>query len=323
MMSVYDARDNKLVPRGEPGVLAACTWIDLLSPTEDEVAAVERDLKIDVPTRLEMREIEASNRFYVEDGVYYMTAVVLHGSSHEIPMTSVITFILAGARLVTVRYADPRAFPLYAARAAKGDSDCTTGAGVMDGLIEMLIEREADLIERIQDEVETAAPRVFGNDDAGQASRNRHLDVLLKTIGKRGDVIARAQESATSLHRLVLYFANALRDRKEDERLVGRVEAAGQDILSLMESLRFLSARTSFLLDATLGMISNEQNQIIKLFSVMAVMLMPPTLVASIYGMNFRHMPELDWPFGYPAALALMFLSGLVPYLYFRKRGWL
>jgi magnesium transporter len=222
-----------------------------------------------------------------------------------------------------VRYADPRAFPLYVARAAKGDSDCASGAGVMDGLIDMLIEREYELIERIHDEVETAAPRVFGNYDAGQASRNRHLDVLLKTIGKRGDVIARAQESATSLHRLVLYFANALRDRKDDERLVGRVEAAGQDILSLMESLRFLSARTSFLLDATLGMISNEQNQIIKLFSVMAVMLMPPTLVASIYGMNFRHMPELDVPWGYPLALGLMFVSGLVPYLYFRKKGWL
>jgi magnesium transporter len=324
MMSVYDAKDGKLAPRAEPGALAAGIWIDLLSPTEDEVKAVEQALGIEVPTRLEMREIEASNRFYVEDGVYYMTAVVLHGSSHEIPMTSVITFILPGTRLVTVRYADPRAFPLYVARAAKGDADCASGAGVMAGLVEMLIEREADLIERIQDEVETTAPRVFGNEETtGQPSRNRHLDVLLKTIGKRGDVIARAQESATSLHRLVLYFAGALRERKDDQHRLDRVEAAGQDMLSLMESLRFLSARTSFLLDATLGMISNEQNQIIKLFSVMAVMLMPPTLVASIYGMNFRHMPELDWPFGYPAALALMFLSGLIPYLYFRKRGWL
>jgi len=126
-----------------------------------------------------------------------------------------------------------------------------------------------------------------------------------------------------SVHRLVLYFANAVRERKDDKRILARIEAAGHDIMSLMESLRFLSARTTFLLDATLGMISNEQNQIIKLFSVMAVMLMPPTLVASIYGMNFRHMPELDWSIGYPAALGLMLVSGLVPYLYFRKKGWL
>jgi magnesium transporter len=323
VISVYDSKDGKLVSRSEPGALAASVWIDLLEPTEDEVRAVEQALGIEVPTRLEMREIEASNRFYTENGVYYMTAVILHGSSHEIPMTSVVTFIIAGVHLVTVRYADPRAFPLYVARATKGDIDCVSGAGVMAGLVEMLIEREADLIERIQDEVETTGPRVFGSDDVEQRSRNRQLDVLLKTIGKRGDVIARAQESATSLHRLVLYYANALRERKDDRRLLDRIDAAAQDILSLMENLRFLSARVSFLLDATLGMISNEQNQIIKLFSVMAVTLMPPTLIASIYGMNFKYMPELDWWFSYPVVLCVMVVSGVLPYLYFRKRGWL
>ena len=126
-----------------------------------------------------------------------------------------------------------------------------------------------------------------------------------------------------SLHRLLLFFANAARERKDDQRVAARIEAANHDILSLMESMRFLSARTSFLLDATLGMISNEQNQIIKLFSVMAVMLMPPTLVASIYGMNFKNMPELDLPWGYPLALFMMFAAAVIPYLYFKKKGWL
>jgi magnesium transporter len=126
-----------------------------------------------------------------------------------------------------------------------------------------------------------------------------------------------------SIHRLLLYFANAVRQRKDDKRIMTRIESANHDITSLMESLRFLSSRTGFLLDATLGMISTEQNQIIKLFSVMAVMLMPPTLVASIYGMNFKYMPELAESWGYPVALCLMFVSGLVPFLYFRKKGWL
>jgi magnesium transporter len=323
MITVYDAAGAKLKPRGDAGNLSTCVWIDLQNPAEDEDKAIEQALGIEVPTRSEMREIEASNRFYTENGAYYMTGVILHNSSQDVPLTSVITFILTGTQLVTVRYADPRAFPLYVARAAKGDSACVTGAGVMIGLIEMLIEREADLIERIQDEVERMAPVVFGQKGVGQPSRNRRLDVLLKTIGREGDVTARAQESAMSVHRLVLFFANAVRERKDDKRILARIEAAGHDIMSLMESLRFLSARTTFLLEATLGMISNEQNQIIKLFSVMAVMLMPPTLVASIYGMNFRHMPELDWSIGYPAALGLMFVSGLVPYLYFRKKGWL
>jgi magnesium transporter len=269
-----------------------------------------------------MREIEASNRFYTENGAYYMTGIILHNSSQEVPMTSVITFILSGTHLVTVRYADPRAFPLFVARAQKGDYGCRSGAGIMIGLIEMLIERGADLIERVQDQVERMAPIVFGQ-NGSQHSRDRRLDVLLKTVGKEGDITARAQESAMSLHRLLLFFANAVRERKDDKRVMARIEAANHDITSLMESLRFLSSRTGFLLDATLGMISTEQNQIIKLFSVMAVMLMPPTLVASIYGMNFKHMPELDVPWGYPLALGLMFVSGLVPYLYFRKKGWL
>jgi magnesium transporter len=323
MITVYDAAGGKLKPRDEAGNLSTSVWIDLQNPAEDEDKAIEQALGMEVPTRSEMREIEASNRFYTENGAYYMTGVILHNSSQDVPLTSVITFILTGTQLVTVRYADPRAFPLYVARAAKGDTACSTGPGIMIGLIEMLIEREADLIERIQDEVERMAPVVFGQKGVGQPSRNRRLDVLLKTVGREGDVTARAQESAMSVHRLLLYFANAVRERNDDKRILARIEAAGHDITSLMESLRFLAARTTFLLDATLGMISNEQNQIIKLFSVMAVMLMPPTLVASIYGMNFRHMPELDWSIGYPAALGLMVVSGLVPYLYFRKKGWL
>ena len=323
MITVYDAAGGKLKARDEAGDLSTSVWIDLQNPAEDEDKAIEQALGIEVPTRSEMREIEASNRFYTENGAYYMTGIILHNSSQDVPLTSVITFILTGNHLVTVRYADPRAFPLYVARAAKGDAGCSTGAGIMIGLIEMLIEREADLIERIQDEVERMAPVVFGQKSVGQASRSRRLDVLLKTIGREGDVTARAQESAMSVHRLLLYFANAVRERNDDKRILARIEAAGHDITSLMESLRFMSSRTTFLLDATLGMISNEQNQIIKLFSVMAVTLMPPTLVASIYGMNFRHMPELDWSIGYPAALVLMLVSGLVPYLYFRKKGWL
>ena len=323
MITVYDAVGGKLVARPEIGNLSSGgVWIDLLNPAEDEDKIIEQALGIEVPTRSEMREIEASNRFYTENGAYYMTSIIVHNSTQDVPLTAVITFILAGARLVTVRYAEPRAFPLYVARAAKGDPACVSGPGIMIGLTEMLIEREADLIERVQDQVERMAPIVFGQNGA-QHSRDRRLDLLLKTVGKEGDVTARAQESAMSIHRLLLYFANAVRERKDDKRIMARIESANHDITSLMESLRFLSSRTSFLLDATLGMISTEQNQIIKLFSVMAVMLMPPTLVASIYGMNFKYMPELAESWGYPLALILMFVSGLVPFLYFRKKGWL
>jgi magnesium transporter len=322
MITIYDAVGGRLIARGEMGDLSNdSVWIDLLNPAENEDKAIEQVLGIEVPTLSEMREIEASNRFYTDRGAHYMSGIIVHGSPQDVPLTSVITFILAGQRLVTVRYADPRAFSLYVASAGKGD--CTSGAGVMIGLIEMLIEREADLIESIQDEVQRIAPMDFGQKSAAQPARGRRLDVLLRTVGKEGDIAARAQESAMSIHRLLINFANAVRERRDDKRILTRIETSNDDITSLMESLRFLSARTTFLLDATLGTISNEQNQIIKLVSVMAVALMPPTLVASIYGMNFKFMPELDLPWGYPLALLLMFVSSLLPFLYFRRRGWL
>jgi magnesium transporter len=138
-----------------------------------------------------------------------------------------------------------------------------------------------------------------------------------------GDVVGRAQESATSIDRVLHFFANAAQESGCDAKVAQHITIAMRDVASLSEHMKFLSGRINFLLDATLGVISTEQNKIIKLFSVMAVMLMPPTLVASLYGMNFRHMPELEWLTGYPMAIGMMFVSAVIPYVYFRRKGWL
>ncbi|HPG89760.1 MAG TPA: magnesium transporter CorA family protein [Hyphomicrobium sp.] len=297
-------------------------WIDLLNPTEKEETDIEKALGLDVPTRAEMREIEASNRFYGEDGAHFMTAFVLYAVDRETVATSNITFILAGDRLITVRYGEPRAFSIYADKACKMSEGCRTGAQVLAGLLETIIQRQADLIERLQDEVETLAPQIFGQPNTDR-KQGRRLDVMLRAVGKQGDTTSRTLESATSLHRTLAFFAAAARERNEDAKLLARIDSSDRDILSLSEQLRFVTGRTNFLLDATLGMISTEQNQIIKLFSVMAVMLMPPTLVASIYGMNFQYMPEIHFTYGYPLALLLMIVSGLIPFFYFRHKGWL
>ncbi|MEQ1717166.1 MAG: CorA family divalent cation transporter, partial [Hyphomicrobium sp.] len=249
-------------------------------------------------------------------------ALVLQSIDQETPVMSNITFILAGNRLVTVRYTEPKAFQIFSEKVCRGEPQCSSGAQVLMGLLETLIQRQADHIEKIQDDVETLAPQIFGQKSAGKG-RGRRLDALLRTVGRAGDLTSRAQECAVSFHRTLHYFADAARSRGEDSALLARIDSAGRDVTSLVEHLKSLSGRAAFLLDATLGMISNEQNQIIKLFSVMAVMLMPPTLVASVYGMNFKHMPELDWQWGYPLALALMFVSALIPFIYFRRKGWL
>lgn len=325
MLTIYDRpiTGTGLTKRdGSQPIGDRTVWIDLVNPTVEEDKALEAALGVSIPTRAEMREIEASSRLYSENGTSYMTAFIVYDIEAAMPKSSTVTFILAGQRVVTVRYAEPKAFPMYLARADKGIAPCNSGASVMMGLIETLISRKADLIERVQDEVEVLTAQLF-DIKGGQQNRNRRLDVILKATGKEGDMVASAQEAAMSMERLLNYFQQSVKRHSGDEAIIQRIESAKHDIGSLNDHMRFLSDRTSFLLSATLGMITTEQNQIIKLFSVMAVMLMPPTLVASIYGMNFRHMPELGWEMGYPMALGLMLLSALVPFVYFKRKGWL
>jgi magnesium transporter len=322
MIHAYDCRNGQLVRQAEPSIQAETVWLDLVNPTPEDEALMERALGLDVPTKDEVREIESSSRYYEEDGATFMSTFIIYFPDTVTPTSATVTFILKDNRLLTVRYAEPRAFPAFAARAEKGSVACTSGGALMIGLIETIIMRTADVIERIQDDVDRLTTSVF-NLKTQRSDSSRRLDVLLRQTGKEGDLVSRVLESATSLDRTLHFFRDTALERGFDQRVLQRIEVAQRDIHSLMEHTRFLTTRISFLLEATLGMISTEQNQIIKLFSVMAVMLMPPTLVASIYGMNFENMPELKWAYGYPLALGAMVLAAVIPYLYFRRKGWL
>jgi magnesium transporter len=324
VLKIYGYNGSVLSVQNLPALTEKTVWFDLINPTQDEDDAVEKLLGISVPTRAEMREIEASNRFYHEGSGCYMTAFLVNdvgnGDDNGAPVSSTVTFILTDNKLVTVRYQDGSAFQTFFNRAAKGDVAASTGAAVLIGLLECIVERKADLIEKMQDETDTLALGVFNKERRNQ---DNALDKLLKGVGRQGDCVARVQESATSVDRVLSFFEAEVRDRKLDQRLLNRIATVRRDTTSLSDHLRSLSERVSFLLNATLGMITTEQNQIIKLFSVMGVMLMPPTLVASIYGMNFRNMPEVQWEWGYPMALLLMFLAALIPFVYFKRKGWL
>lgn len=323
MLTAHEIVSGQMVTTSSLETLSSKpVWIDLLYPTPEEEAAVEKLLCIDVPTRAEMREIEASNRLYTEQGAYFMTALIGHSIDNGAPQFSSITFILAASTLVTVRYTEPKSFPLFAARVAKGEAPIGTGATLLAGLLEAMVQRKADLIESVQDEVNRLGTVVF-DIKGGQQTRAKRLDVALRTIGRLGEEASRSEESANSMDRLLIYLIEAMQARKDAVADIQRIDVVRRDIGSLLDQLNYLSERITFLLQAVLGMISIEQNQIIKLFSVMAVMLMPPTLVASIYGMNFQHMPELKWQLGYPAALLLMLLAAVLPYVYFRRRGWM
>ena len=323
MLTIYENRSGALErQKGKPRITEGALWVDLLNPTPEEEAQIERALKLEVPTREEQQEIEASSRLYQENGAYYMTATLLYQPEQGEPRTTPVTFILTGQRLITLRYAEPRAFSIYIARCNRSESELKTGAAVLIGLLETIIDRLADFIERIQAEVEGLSHSIF-EIKGGVASRQRRFDVLLRAIGREGEITSKARESAHSFARLLTFLVHAANERKEVKPLQARIRTAARDVVSLTDHATFLSGKIIFLLDATLGMVSIQQNDIIKIFSVAAVVFLPPTLIASIYGMNFDHMPELHWLLGYPFALLLMVLCAVLPYLYFKRRGWL
>ena len=295
-------------------------WADLFEPTVEEEKAVESLLTVDVPTRDEMKEIETSNRLYEEGNAVYMTATVGSKLDSEMPESSAITFILANDRLITNRYADPTPVKRFMQYVERSPAACTSSATLLAGLLESFVERIADLLERVQGELDTVSHTIFGRGQGQPSSAD--LQAMIRKIGANGDLVSKARESLVSFQRLLMYVQQATSvTLSQDQR--GRYKSALRDVQSLSDHAGFLANKIQFLLDAVLGLINLEQNNIIKIFSVAAVMFLPPTLVASVYGMNFHRMPELDKAWGYPLALVLMVVSAVVPYLYFRRRGWL
>ena len=322
MLTIYELGAAGLAPRAVPDTCDSAIWIDLINPSKDDEKTVERMVGLEVPTREEMAEIEVSSRLYSENGAHYMTANILYAVDSPEPQGTAVTFILTEKRLITVRYAEPRAFRLFLSRASKGDMSCDTPVAIMLGLIEAIIDREADLIERLQTETEKIAQNIFDM-KGGSRTHAARFDIMLRQIGRVGEITARARESLLSLGRVVTYLSQVVVLRQDAEAIRQRLRTEEKDVQSLTDHVQYLNMRINFMLDASLGMVTIEQNQIIKLFSVAAVMLMPPTLIASIYGMNFKYMPELQWEWGYPYALGLMVASSIGFFIYFRRKGWL
>jgi magnesium transporter len=307
---------------GAPDPLTAVVWIDLINPSRDEESELESRLGINIPTKEDMEEIEISSRLYQEEGAVFMTAILPAHADGDEPQVAPVTFVLAGDRLITVRYYEPRAFRTFSARAEKAAVGCETGEGVLLALLEAIVDRLADILERAGRDVDLISRGVF-KPGGGKPSKSRDFQKVLVEIGREGDQTSNIRDSLVTLERMAGYLAQAMSQRKSPEDTRERVKTLSGDIRSLTDHSGFLSQKITFLLDATLGMLSIEQNSIIKIFSVAAVVFLPPTLIASVYGMNFRFMPELEWLLGYPFAIGLMAASAVLPYLFFKHRGWL
>jgi magnesium transporter len=300
-------------------------WVDLAQPTAVEEAEVERLLGVDIPTREEMSEIEISSRLYHEDDAIVMTATLPAQVDGDKPVFAPVSFVLTPERLITVRYHEPRAFQTFPVRAAKTAMGCANGEGVLLALLEVTVDRLADILERAVRDIDGISHDIFRPTGHPERSvRSRNLQAVLESIGAVGDLTSGIRDCLVTLERLVSFFGFGLGKRgKVPKESRERIRTLSRDIHSLTDHAGFLSQKITFLLDATLGMINIEQNAIIKIFSVAAVVFLPPTLIASIYGMNFEHMPELSWPFGYPLAIGLMVASAILPYQLFKRRGWL
>jgi len=322
MLQVYTANRGglqKAEPALDTALPADCIWLDLATPTFEEIQRVEEFLGLEVPSREEMQEIEISSRIYQEDGALFLTSMVLAHADTEQPELTPVTFILSGDRLATLRYAEPRPFAAFALRAQRPASGYHRGQLILTGLLEAIIDRAADILERVVGDIDLVSRDVFRKG----TNYSKDFQRVLETIGRKGDLVSKIRESQVGIGRLITFLLQASMSGKWPREVRNRLKTVSRDVQSLTDHATFLSNKIAFLLDATLGMINIEQNAIIKIFSVAAVVFLPPTLIASIYGMNFKVMPELSWPFGYPFAVGLMILSALLPYWYFKRRGWL
>jgi magnesium transporter len=317
-----DAFDRRVIGAHE-AVPPNVAWIDLVEPTREEDRLVEAHLGIEIPTREEMQDIEPSSLLYAENGARYMTARIICSSDTSTPKLTPISFILTERALVTVRYDEPRSFQLFATRIGKPGVCARQPEAVLDGLIEAVIDRAAEVLRKVGDEIELTSRSVFES-DAATSERGKGFQNVIRQLGRHGDLISNVQESMVSLERMLLYLSTNTTRPKRSAGFEAEWRTAVRDVKSIEEHALFLSSKMQFILDATLGLVSLEQNRIVKIFSVLAVIFMPPTLVASIYGMNFKvGMWELEWDHGYKAALLLMLCAAALPYLFFKWKKWL
>ena len=303
----------------DPAALGEALWIDLYSPLDSQIAAVEA-LGVEIPTLADMEEIEISNRLYREGDADYMTAVLPGELPDGTRLSMPVTFILTKSRLVTVRHHTPRPFVTFPERAGKSVTGCHTSDRLLVGLTEEIIARQADILEGSGRVLDGITKDVFGGKNRGDPE---NFQRVLERIGVESEVMAMVRLALLSIERLLAFYTAGTDARPEAGRMKSVAKSQLRDIQALEVHADFLASRVGLTVDATMGMINLQQNNTVRILSVITALFLPPTLIASIYGMNFTHMPELDQPWGYGMALGLMLGSGVATWLLLRWKKWL
>jgi magnesium transporter len=303
--------------------LRSAVWIDLLDPTEDEVRLVTEATGLHVPTRAEVSEIEASSRLVLRETVLYLSMPMI--ATDNGPRVVSAGFVLSQERLLTVRFAASQIFDSYAARIPGEAVSHDSGAHILIGLLGAIVDRQADAVEKIHADLDTISHRVFALSGEGRAGRkveDRLLRDTLAGLGRIGDLISHIRETQLGAARLLPFIEANTQDWLPTE-LKPMLQTLRDDIVSVSDFDNHLTDKLQFLLDATLGFINIAQNDVMKVMTIASVVGIPPVLVAGIYGMNFKNMPEYDWSWGYQFGWAMIILTALIPLAIFRWRKWI
>lgn len=320
MYYAYSIENGRLVRLAAERDVADAAWIDLIQPNDAEIAQL-RVLGVPVPSLAEMEEIELSNRLYREDGLDYMTAMLPGERAGGDRISMPVTFILSTDRLVTVRHRSPRPFLTYPERAERSTLGCGTPDRLFLGLVEEIIARLADILEGAGRTLDQTTAAVF--ERRAVAAASDRLQAALQDVGREAETMARVRLALLTVERMQAFYTATLEDRPEEGRLRAATRAQMRDIQALEVHADFLGGRVSLAVDTTLGLINLQQNNTVRILSVVAALFLPPTLIASVYGMNFTNMPELDEPWGYAFALILMGGTTLGTWLFLRWKGWI
>ncbi len=307
---VRDERDSELA-----------SWLDLIEPTDAEYSLASRVAGLRIPTREQLEEIETSSRLQIADGVFYLSTPLVRRLDDEVSLVTPIGFVLSADRLITIRYTEFKTFDTVGKRVSEQKGSCSADATLIL-LIEAMVDRLADTLERLSLELDGLSNRIFRASRQERGDIDRALRELLRHVGRSADLLSDVRESLLGLGRIALYVGeNAVHIPRGT--VGAQLATIGRDINSLNDFVAQMNNKVQFLLDATLGFINIEQSNGIRLLTVVSFIGVPPTLIASIYGMNFKNIPELNWTYGYFYALGMMVVTVIGPLLVFWRKGWL
>ena len=305
-------KNLKVEPDQVGQYLYSANWIDARDPDENERRMLEKLVHDDLPEADDIDEIESSARFFVDRAGIHVHSLFM-GQKDGRHTTCSVACILQKNRLITIRDDELADFRLMRMRARQGQVESRTPAELLITLLDQKVENLADSLEDVHLQLERTSHFVLEEEDAD-------LEEAIDNLAKLEDTNGKIRLCLMDTQRAILFLQRHLRDEPEQQENCREIM---RDIDALMSHTTFMFDKINFLMDSTQGFINIEQNQIIKTFSVAAILFLPPTVIASMYGMNFKIMPETEWSLGYPMAIGLMAASTIVSYLYFKFKGWL